>query len=98
MLEHRMAGKAELTGDAYAFITRHDGGKSDPAVHDMALDAVEPPEEIEMPPGAAEFSVADGLQADGFLFADDVFDLAILDRAQRVGRDLAFGVALARRF
>ena len=98
MLEHRMAGKAELAGDAYSFVAGRDRGKSDPGVHDMAFDAVEAPEEIEVPPGAAEFAVADRLQADRLLFSDDVFDLAILDRPERVGRDLALGAALARGF
>jgi hypothetical protein len=79
VLEHRMAGKADLAGDAHAFVAGRDGGKGDAAVHDVALDAVEAPEEIEMPPRAAEFAVGDRLQPDRFLFFDDVFDLAVLD-------------------
>ena len=59
MLEHRVAGKAELPGDAHAFIAGGDGGKGDPGIHDVALDAVEPPQEVEMPPGAAELAVGD---------------------------------------
>ena len=81
-----------------AFVARGDAGKGDAAVHDVLLDAVEAPEEIEMPPGAAEFAVGDRLQADVFLLLDDAFDLAILDRFQRSGIDLAFGAPLARLF
>ena len=62
----------------------------------MALDAVEPPQEVEMPPGAAEFAVGDGLQADRFLLFDDAFDFAVLHRLERNGGDLALGVTFAR--
>ena len=98
MLEHRVAGEADLAGDLDAFVARRHGGKGDAGVHDVALDAVEAPQEIEMPPGAAEFAVGDGLQAGRFLLLDDVLDLAVLDRLQRGGVDLAFGAALARLF
>ncbi len=72
--------------------------KATPRVHDVLVDAVEAPEEIEMPPGAAEFAVGDRLQADVLLLFDDAFDLAILDRFQRIGIDFAFGAPLARFF
>ncbi len=62
------------------------------------LDALESPEEIEMPPGAAEFAVGGELEADLFLLPDDLFDLAVLDRCQRGGVDLALGALLARGF
>ena len=52
-------------------------------------DAVETAEEIEMPPGAAEFAVGGELEPDLFLLLDDLLDLAVFDLAQRVGRDLA---------
>ena len=71
MLDHRMAGEADLAGDLDAFVARRHRGKSDAGIHDVALDAVEAPKEIEMPPRAAEFAVGDRLQADGFLFRDD---------------------------
>ena len=51
-----------------------------------------------MPPGAAEFAVGDRLQADVFLAFDDAHDLAVLDRFQRGGVDLASGVFFARLF
>ena len=55
----------------HAFIARRDRGKRDAGVHHVAFDAVEAPEEIEMPPRAAEFAVGDRLQADRFLLLDD---------------------------
>ncbi len=72
--------------------------KATPVSHHVLLDAVEPPEEIEMPPGTAEFAVGDRLQADLFLFLDDLLDLAVLDRLEGGGVDLAFGALLARFF
>jgi hypothetical protein len=45
----------------------------------MALDAIEPPEKVEVPPRAAEFPVGNGVQADRFLLLDDGFDLAVFD-------------------
>ena len=59
-------------------------GEGDAAVHDVLLGAVEAPEEIEMPPRAAELAVGDRLQADVLLLLDDALDLAVLDRLQRL--------------
>ena len=98
MREHRVAGKAELAGHAHAFIAGGDGGKGDPGIHDVALDAVEPPQEVEMPPGAAEFAVGDRVQAGRLLFFDDALDLAVFHRLERRGVDLAFDATLARFF
>ena len=91
-----MAGKADLAGDLDALVARRDAGEGDALVHHVLLDAVETPEEIEMPPGAAEFAVGDRLQADLFLLLDDALDLAVLDRLQRGSVDFAFGALLAR--
>src|SRR6202043_3163394 len=96
MLEHRMAGKAELAADAHALIARGHSGKGDAAVHLVALDAVAAPEKVEMPPGAAELAVGDGLQAGLLLLGDDRADLAVFHFLQRIGGDLAVGAALAR--
>ncbi len=98
MLDHRMAGEADLAGDLDALVARRHRGKGDAGIHDMALDAVEPPQEVEMPPRAAEFAVGDRLQPGRFLFLDDVLDGAVLDRLERGGVDLAFGALLARLF
>src|SRR5512135_1694431 len=98
MLDHRVAGKAELAGDLEAFIARRHGSKGDTGVHHMLLDAVEAPEKIEMPPGAAEFAVGDRLQANLFLLLDDAANLAVLDFFQLLRRDLALGALFARLF
>src|SRR5580704_12450511 len=82
MLDHRMAGEADLAGDLGAFVARPRGGEGDAGLHDGLLDAVEAPEEIEDPPGAAEFAVGDRLQAGRLLLFDDVLDLAVFHRFQ----------------
>src|ERR1700730_8758515 len=98
MLDHRMAGEADLAGDLGAFVARPRRGKRDAGLHDGLLDTVEAPEEIEVPPRAAEFAVGDRLQAGRLLLPDDVLDLAVFPRSQLIRRDLALGAALARRF
>jgi hypothetical protein len=57
--------------------------------------AFEAAEEIEMPPGAAEFAVGRELETDLGLLLDDLLDLAVFDFFQR-GGDLAFGEFGAR--
>src|SRR6202008_3803507 len=55
-------------------------------------------QEIELPPRAAKLAVGDRLQSGRLLLFDDVLDLAILDRFEFGGADLAFGAFLARGF
>src|SRR5262249_21410071 len=98
MLKHRMAGKADLAGDLQALIACGHRGKGDAGVHHMLLDAVETPEKVEMPPGAAEFAVGDRLQTGLLLLPDDALDLAVLDFLQLCRRQLALGTLLARSF
>src|SRR5580704_3328116 len=98
MPDHRMAREADLAGDLGAFVARPGRGEGDAGLHDGLLDAVEAPEEIQMPPRAAEFAVGDRLQAGVFLLPDDVLDLTVFHRLQLVRRDLALGAALARFF
>src|SRR4029079_9154289 len=62
----------------------------------MALDPVEPPEKVQVPPGAAELAVGDRLQADLLLLLDDRANLAVFDLLEFGARDLAVGAALAR--
>src|SRR5262249_940548 len=97
MLDHGMAGEADLAGDLDAVVARGHAGKGDTGLHCIAFDAVEAPEKIEMPPRAAEFAVGDRLQPDAFLFFDGVLDLAVLNRFELIGADFAFGAPLARR-
>ena len=93
-----MAREADLAGDLEALVTRRHAGKGNALLHDVLFDAVEPPQKVELPPRAAEFAVGDRLQADFFLLFDDTFDLAVLDRLERGGVDLALGEALAGGF
>ena len=51
----------------------------DAVVEFVDLDAVEHAEEIEVPPGTAEFAVGRELEPDLFLLLDDLLDLAVLD-------------------
>src|SRR5262249_25820023 len=77
---HRMAGKAELAGAAPPRIAGGDAGQCTAGSHDVALDAVETPEKIEVPPGATELAVGDGLQPLLLLLLDHAVDLAVLER------------------
>src|SRR5262249_17505054 len=89
VVEHRMAREADLAGDPDALRLGLDPGELDAVVGRERGDAVEAAEEIEMPPRAAELAVGRALQADVLLLLDDGRDLAVLCRAQRLGRDLA---------
>ena len=80
MLDHRMAGKAELAHRAHADRSRLDAGELDSLRQFELLGAIEAREKIEVPPRAAELAVGDRLQADVFLLADERGDLAVLDR------------------
>src|SRR5262245_62865576 len=81
--------KAELAGNAVSL---------GPSLHTAKLDAVrqrdllaagKPPIEVEVPPGAAILAVGRELQPDLLLLLDDGLDLAILDRLELGGSDLA---------
>ena len=85
MLEHRMVGEADLADDARALGAGLQALERDALLHDVALDAVETPEEIEVPPGAAELAVGDRLEPDLLLLLDDALDLAVLDRLELGG-------------
>ena len=75
-----MVGVIDLPGDLQALGARVDACERDAGFHNVPLDAIETPEEIEMPPRAAKLAVGHRLQADLFLLADDAFDLAIFHR------------------
>src|ERR1700720_4792542 len=62
----------------------------------VRFDAVEPDQEIGLPGGAAVFTIGDGVEADLFLFADQLGDFLVLDRFPRIGVDFA-AIALAAR-
>ena len=95
MLEHRMAGEADLAVDLDRLGLGLDAVEFDRRRGDE-IHALQTAEEIEMPPGPAELAVGDELEPDLLLLGDDVLDLAVLDRLERGGVDLALGVPLAR--
>src|SRR5262249_9674813 len=61
------------------------------------LNALEPLEEVKLPPGAAELAVGGKLQAHLLLLADDFPDLFILDLLALSCADLALGALGASR-
>ena len=97
MLEMRMAGEVDLAGDLDRLGFCFDAVELDRRRTDQ-FDALQSLEEIEMPPGTAEFAVGSELQADLRLLLDDLLDLAVFDFAQRVGGNPAFGKLGARLF
>src|SRR5262249_30055719 len=96
MLDHRMVGEADLVDDAGALRPRLHALERDALLHDVTFGAVESPEKIEVPPGAAKLAVGDRLQPDLLLLLDHPLDLAILDRLELGSADLAFRPLLAR--
>ncbi len=74
-----MTGEADLAGHPHALGLGGDAGELDASAGRIQLDAVQTLVEIELPPGAAELAVGGDLQADLFLLADDLVDLAVFD-------------------
>src|SRR5712691_5887041 len=92
MFEHRVVGEADLADDARALGAGLQALERDALLHGVALGAVEPPEEIEVLPRAAELAVGDRRKPDILLLLDHALDLAVLDRLERGRADLALGV------
>ena len=90
MLEHRMVRReVDLAGDLVALRPGRDAVELDAMRQRDLLDAVEAPEEIEVPPGAAILAVGRELEADLLLLAHDLLDLAVLDRLELARAELA---------
>ena len=77
-----VGGKVELAGDLQALGLGLHAVELDAVVEHDALAARQVPEEIEVPPGAAELAVGGELQADLLLLGDDLPDLLVLDRLE----------------
>src|SRR4029078_3604237 len=92
MLDMRMALEFDLAVDADCLMLGLDAVKLDPGIGRDRGDAFQAPEEIEMPPRAAEFAIGRKLEADVFLLFDDFLDLAVFDRLERCGVDLTLGM------
>ena len=100
MLQHRMAGEAHLRTDPDAFVLGLHAVKLNAALSGEGRHALQPLEEIEMPPRAAEFAVSGEFQSDVLLFLDDLLDFAIFDllELRRCDRTLgAFGARIFKR-
>ena len=74
-----VGGEVDLAGHPQALGLRLDAVELDAVVEHHALAARQMPEEIEMPPRAAELAVGGELQADLLLLPDDLADLLVLD-------------------
>src|SRR5262245_50837056 len=96
MLQHRVVGEAEFADDARALRPGLHTLERNALLHHVAFGAVEAPQEVEVPPGAAELAVGDRLEPDLLLLLDHALDLAILDRLERGRIYPALGVLLAR--
>ena len=97
MLQHRVVGEPDLADDARALRPGLQALERDALLHDVTFGAVETPEKVEVPPGAAELAVGDGLEPHLFLLLDHALDLAVFDRLELGRADRALGALLARR-
>jgi hypothetical protein len=89
IVDVRMCGEADAAGHAHALGLGLDAVEDDAVADLIELDAVESLEEIELPPRAARLAVGGGLEPNLLLLSDRLLDLAVLDRAQRAGGELA---------
>jgi hypothetical protein len=96
VLQHRVAGKPDLAGDVRRARPRLHALKLDAVIELPDHDSVESVIEIEMPPGAAEFTVGRDLEPDLFLLLDNFLDLAIFDLRELRRADLALFAFRAR--
>ena len=92
-----MAGKADLAVDLDRLRLGLHTVKLDAVIGRVKRHSAEPAKEIEMPPGAAKLAIGGELEPDLLLLFNRVFDLAIFDRAQRLGGDFVARALLARR-
>ena len=77
MFQHWVVRKAELAVDAGPAVTGLHALERQAVIHLVDFHAVEHPEKIKVPPGAAEFAIGRDLQSDLFLLLDDRLDLAV---------------------
>src|SRR5258708_21962036 len=82
-----MVGKADLAHDAQPLRLGLHAAELDAVLGLVNLDAVEHPEKVKVPPGAAELAVGRQLKAEFLLPLDDLLDLAVLDRLELGGGD-----------
>ena len=68
MLEHRVAREADLAVDAHAGRSRRRADEPRAEIRLVLRDAVEPPEEIEVPPRAPQLAIRDAAHAHSCCF------------------------------
>jgi hypothetical protein len=82
MFNLRMTDEIHFSGNLDSFVLCLDTVKLNACSGANWFDTLESAEEVEMPPGAAEFTVGCKLQSDVFLLPDDLLDLAVFDGRQ----------------
>src|ERR1700730_9076012 len=99
MFDHGMrAVGAELADDAQHHRLGLPALELDLALAEIGFDARKLAEEVVVPKRAAELAVGDRSQPDVLLLADNLLDLAVFDRGELGGGDLAALTLAARRF
>ncbi|MNT30142.1 hypothetical protein D3C72_1659210 [compost metagenome] len=93
-----MAAAAQFTGHAYAVGLGLHAVKLDALIRIVALNALQPIEEVEMPPRAAELTVSHHMQATGALLLNNVANRVIFNISQRAGIDFTAGKFESRLF
>ena len=96
VLEHGVVGESDLAHDAQALRLGLHAAELDALVALVQLDAVQHPEEVEVPPGAAKLAVGGERKPELLLLLDDLLDLAVLDRLELGRRDRALFALGAR--
>ncbi len=84
-----MTGEADAADHVRPLRLGLHAGELDAVIDLLHRDAIERAEEVEVPPGVAELPVGCELQPAFFLPGDDLLDLDVLDRLQRLGADCA---------
>jgi hypothetical protein len=98
MFNLRMTDEIHFYGNLYSFVLCLDTVKLNACSGANWFDTLESAEEVEMPPGAAEFTVGCKLQSDVFLLPDDllVSAAASISFRTRLARASLSGAARSR--
>ncbi|MNE25898.1 hypothetical protein D3C80_1192420 [compost metagenome] len=93
-----MVAEAQFTGHAHAVCFGLHAVKLDALIRIVALNALQPIEEVEMPPRTAELTVSHHMQATGALLLNNVANRVIFNISQRAGIDFTAGKFESRLF
>ena len=90
VIEHRViVGEIELADHPHRIVPGFHAGELDARIGMIEFAAGQLGEEVEVPPGAAEFAVGGELQPDRRLLVHHLLDFHVLDLLEVVGADLA---------